>query len=278
MIRHSSSTFAGVGGLSIYQQCWRPADRPRAVVAVVHGLGEHSGRYMNLVHHLVPRGFAVCGFDHRGHGRSPGRRGHINSWSEYRGDLQAFLTRLRASHGELPVFLYGHSMGAMVVLDYVLRAAEELAGVIVSGAPLTPTRASNRLLVALAKFLSWIRPTWGWDLRIEATALSRDPAVINAHARDGLVHRTASARWGTEILAAIAFVKAQPHALRQPLLMIHGEADGVNTVDGVRSFFSRVPHPDKSLRVYPGSLHEPHNDLDSAQVMEDLCSWLEKHL
>lgn len=278
MIHHSSSTFPGVGDTALYQQCWTPVDPPRAVVALVHGVGEHSGRYGALVRHLVPHGFALCGFDHRGHGRSAGRRGHINSWSEYRGDLKAFLERVRHAYPHTPIFLYGHSMGALVVLDYVLRIREELAGVILSGTPLSPARAGSRLLIAAAKVLSRIWPTWPLDLRIKSEALTRDPAAIDAYLQDRLVHRSTSARWGTEALETIQFVKSQAHALRHPLLMVHGEADRVNTIEGARTFFSQVAHPDKTLRVYPGGLHEPHNDLDAARAVGDLHHWLESHL
>jgi alpha-beta hydrolase superfamily lysophospholipase len=277
-MQHQEGHFQGSDGLKLFYQCWRPASPARAVVLVVHGFGEHSGRYANLVEHLVPRGFAVYAYDQRGHGRSPGQRGHISSWGEYRLDLERFQQFVRPQASASPMFLYGHSMGSLIVLDYLVGQPSGLRGAIVSGALLEPGETAKPLLVAIARLLSRYLPNFSLKLGLDTKALSRDRAVVQAYTADPLVHGKASARWGTEVLHTIQSVKAQASRIRTPLLILHGEADTINRVDGARWLFQEVAFTDKELRVYTGGFHEPHNDLDKAQVLQDVEEWLERHI
>ena len=127
-MKHSEGKFKGAGSLELYYQCWQPDGQPRAVVVIVHGIGEHSGRYMNVVNQLVPHGYAVYSFDNRGHGRSPGQRGYLNAWAEFREDVRAFLKKVREQEPGRSVFLMGHSLGSLIVGDYVLRDPSGLKG------------------------------------------------------------------------------------------------------------------------------------------------------
>ncbi len=272
------STFSGADGLQLCSRCWRPQGNPRALVALVHGISEYSGRYGSLVGPLTISGFAVCSFDLRGHGRSPGQPGHINSWSEYREDLKNFLAHARRQVPNLPVLLYGHSLGALIVTEYVLSHPEGLVGVIVSGIPLKPTGVGNPFLVALARILTHVLPRLSVSLGVDGSKLSRDPAIARAYEEDPLVHHTATMRWGTETLAAIERVKSRAPEIRLPILIVHGGSDRVNSVDGSKELFAKVSSADKQLIIYPGGAHEPHNDLERAQVALDVQEWLIRHL
>jgi len=278
VMNHSEGTFQAAGGLELYYQKWQPERAPRAILAIVHGFGEHSGRYDTVVNHLISRGFAIYGFDHRGHGRSPGQRGHINAWDEYRGDVNAFLKTIRAQNPQEAIFLMGHSMGALIVLDYILRGPEKLAGTIVSGTPIEPVGFASPFLMAVARILSRIWPGCPIKIPLEAAMLSRDADVVAAYQQDPLVHSLATPRWGTESQKTIQWLKSHPQDLQMPILMIHGGSDPINTIAGCQDFFEKVSYADKQLLVYPGSYHEPHNDLDHKQVVEDLEKWLTKHL
>ena len=247
-------------------------------MALVHGIGEHSGRYTNLVQHLTARGIAVYGFDQRGHGRSPGRRGHIIHWSEYREDVRAFLEQVRQQARGRPVFLFGHSMGALVVLDYLLFYPEGLAGVIVSGAPLQPTGVAKPHLVLLARALCRIWPSFSVAIGFDLGLLSRDPVVVQACREDPLVHSRASVRWGTEALAAVERVRSRLGEIELPMLVLHGAADRINAAEGSKELFAGLASRDKQLHIYPEGAHEPHNDIDHPQVMADVERWLEQHL
>jgi alpha-beta hydrolase superfamily lysophospholipase len=277
-MKHREEIFRGAGGVDLCGHCWHAAPDPRAIVAVVHGHGEHSGRYMNVVHSLLPRGYAIYGFDHRGHGRSRGQRGHINSWAEYRGDVKTFLRWIAERESHPPIFLMGHSMGALVALDYLLHDSTGIAGAIISGAPIEPAGVAKPYLVLLSRLLSRVCPRFPLRLALDTSKLSRDAAVVRAYVNDPLVHGKFSARWGTESLAAVARVKARAGDVNVPMLFIHGEADRLNSPDGVRTFFENVASADKTLHLYPDMYHELHNDIGYDRVMMDLEQWLGRHL
>jgi len=270
--------FPGADGVSLFFQTWQPEREARAHLAIVHGVAEHSGRYNRLVPKLLEAGCGVWGFDLRGHGRSPGKPGHIEAWTEYLKDLAEFLKRISERHPGTPIFVLGHSLGALIVLDFIESSPAGLAGAVVSGAPIEPAGVARPHLVAIARLLSRIWPPFALRLDIGGSALSRDPAQAAAYESDPLVHRVATARWGAECLAAVQRVKAHPDSIRLPVLFIHGENDPLNLASGTSAFFEHIAFEDKQLRVYPGSLHEPHNDLDAAQVADDLVSWIGAHL
>ena len=275
-------TFAGTEGVSLIGKCWPPKGDPgssaRAVVALVHGISEYSGRYSAVVDHLTESGFAVCAFDLRGHGRSEGRRGHIDTWSQYRGDVMAFLESVKGRYPDIPVFIYGHSLGALIVTEYVLSHPAGLEGMIVSGIPLRPTGVAKPPLVLLARALSRIWPTFSVSLGVDGSRLSRDPDRVRAYDEDPLIHHTATARWGTETLNAIDRVKSRMAEIRLPILILHGEADKVNSVEGSRELFENVSSSDKEIHVYPGGKHEPHNDTIRGEVVSDVEKWLSRQL
>ncbi len=283
-MEHREGSFAASDGLELYRQCWRPEGRTRAALAIVHGMGEHSGRYQNVIHALVPKGYVIHGFDLRGCGRSPGQRGHIDSWSQFRGDLDAFLRSVREQErlicpppGEsgVPLFLMGHSMGGLIVLDYVLRRPEGLVGTLLSAPGLEPLGVAKPWMVLVARLLTRIWPRFALDVELEVAAVSRDSAVVEAYRQDPLCHAKGSVRWGTESLAVIEWIKAHAGDLRLPILMTHGSADRLVSPAGTRAFFDAVTFPDKTFHLYQGGYHEPHNDLDHEQVLGDYQSWLD---
>lgn len=270
--------FAAHDGLPLYYQRWGASPRPAAVVVLVHGFGEHSGRYQRIVHHLAGHRYRIYAYDHRGHGRSPGQRGHVRRFSDYASDLELFLALVRRSEGRRsPLFLFGHSMGALIVLDYLAAAPRELAGAILSGAPLDPRGVGSPALVLAARALSRLWPSMPMTLDLGARSLSRDPEVQRAYADDPLVHHRATPRWGTESMATLRRVRERAARLQLPLLFVHGGDDPLGTADGVSAFVERIPAADKTLYVYPGRLHEVHNDYGSDVLLSDLEQWLTRH-
>ncbi len=276
-MNHGEGTFKGAGGLELFEQHWRPDGEPRAVVALVHGIGEHSGRYMNAVNRLVPRGYAVYGFDHRGHGRSPGQRGYIRHWGEYREDVRLFLDWVRQREPNRPLFLMGHSMGGLIVLDYGLHHPQGLVGVIASAPALGQTGVSP-FLITLSKVMSAIYPAFSLDTGLDATAISRDEGVVKAYTGDPLVHSKATARLGAEMVATMKWTNEHAGEWRLPLLIVHGGADQIVPPAASQAFFERVPVADKERYEVEGGYHEPHNDLGWEQAVGVVERWLERHL
>ncbi len=277
MTAHRETTFHGAEGLGLFLQTWQPDGAIKAVVALVHGIGEHSGRYPALINALTASGFAVTSFDHRGHGKSPGIRGHVDGWSEYREDVREFLRYTSTHFPRLPIFLYGHSLGALIASDYVIHHPDGLAGLIMSGHPLVPTGAAKPHLIFLARLLSKLHPTFLIRLGLDASALSRDGRAVEEYLADPLVQTKVTARWGTEALAAVDRVRARAHEITMPVLIVHGGADKVNSPEGSRELLALMSSSDKTLHIYPGGYHEPHNDLDRELVFRDVVNWLLTH-
>lgn len=277
-MKHEDGKFRGTNGLELYCQSWNPEEEPKALLVLVHGLGEHSDRYQHVVNHLVPQGMAIHTFDHRGHGRSAERPlAHVNSWSEYLGDLDAFITMVRQQAPDLPLFLMGHSMGGLIVLEYALDHPEGLQGVIASGPPVGDVDASP-ILLFIGRILSRILPSFALETGLNTEAISRDAAVVKAYQEDPLVTGKASARFSTEFTSAMERVRARATEFRLPLLIVHGGADTLVPEQGSRAFFERVPGPDKERIVYEGGFHEPHNDIQHEQLTGDLQRWLEDRI
>jgi len=268
------TTFRAPDGAELFRRAWRPSGPAHAVLVNVHGLGDHSGLYPALADYFPPRGWALHALDLRGNGRSPGRRGHIPRWADYRADLGRFLDLVRAEEAGRPLFLLGHSLGGLVVLDYALARPEGLRGVIAVAPPVGRIGTPSWLL-GLARVLSRVWPTFTLETGLDLSGLSRDPAARDAVLSDPLFHRKASARLGAELLTAAAAVRRDATRFPVPLLLLHGGADRMVMPDGTRAFYQqRVGQTDKRYLEYPGAYHALFADLDRDRVLGDLESWM----
>jgi alpha-beta hydrolase superfamily lysophospholipase len=274
---HAESTFSGFEGLELRYQRWRPEGETIATLVIVHGFGEHSGRYGNVVSWFVPQGYAVYAFDLRGHGRSPGPRGYLNTWEEIHGDVKLFLELVHEQEPGRDVFLLGHSMGGLIVLEYALHQPEGLAGVIGSG-PLLAQAGVSPFLTALGKILSGILPRLTLDSGLDATALSRDTAVVEAYVNDPLVHSMGTPRLCAELARVTEWTQAHAAEMCIPCLIVHGSADRLAPPEGSRVFYERMTLADKERLVYAGYYHEVFNDVGKTRVLAAVEAWMERHL
>ncbi|MEB3293064.1 MAG: alpha/beta hydrolase, partial [Synechococcales bacterium] len=204
-MQHCVSWFEGLDGMRLFYQSWSPDELPQAVVITVHGLGSHSGLFAPATDYLVEQGYVVYGFDLRGHGRSPGQRGHINHWTEFREDLRRFIQRIRDKHPVCPCFLWGHSLGGTIALDYTLRSPESIAGLIVT-AP-----ALNGVKVPLCKrwlgrLLSRILPQFSLRVGLKKHPILADPTLQLLYEQDPLRHEYGSARLATEFFTTADWI------------------------------------------------------------------------
>jgi alpha-beta hydrolase superfamily lysophospholipase len=253
------------------------AEAPRALIAVVHGLGEHSGRYAALASDLVHAGYTVAALDLPGHGESEGPRGDIPSWQRLRDQIvPALFTATRGLPGqplELPVFLFGHSMGGVIALDHALARPRGLAGVAVTG-PALRTTLPPWWKLALANIARVTTPSAGFPNGLDRTGLSRDPEVVRLYLEDPLVHDKISPR------LYFAFNEACQRALRDarrlhlPAMIMQGEADRVVKPEGAAEFARAATDEFARLVTYPDAYHELFNDTDRARVIDDFVAWL----
>lgn len=276
-------TFIGANQLSLYYQSWDREQQVKGVVVIVHGLGGHSQNHTNTIKYLVDRAFAVYTFDQRGHGRSPGQRGYINSWAELREDLAAFLKLVKTETKDSPCFLLGHSLGAAVVLDYGLRIQNlpesplNLKGIIAMTPPLGEVGVPPWRLT-IGRILSRIYPRFSLDLGMDFSLSSRDPQVVEAYTKDTLRHSRGTARMATEFTKTIAWINNHAEDWQLPLLILYGGQDKVTLPESNRLFFEKITFADKEIKEYPESYHELQHDLDYQEVLKDIGDWLERHI
>eukprot|EP00824_Muranothrix_gubernata_P016678 TRINITY_DN34372_c0_g1_i1.p1 TRINITY_DN34372_c0_g1~~TRINITY_DN34372_c0_g1_i1.p1 ORF type:complete len:440 (+),score=78.82 TRINITY_DN34372_c0_g1_i1:29-1321(+) len=282
-IVRTEGSFRGVSGVELFFQCWQPTRVvAKGVLLIVHGYGDHSGRYMNVVNAVVPAGYKIYAFDNRGHGRSEGMRGYVRDWKDLRGDLAIFMELVREEEGSLvPLFLYGHSFGGAIVVDLVLSMAEKpivqgISSVILS-APALSKPSTGLLITTLCKLIYPIAPWLPVNSDIDPAALSRDPAVAGEYCRDPLTHSRASPSVVVEVHRTIERCMAHACEFTSPLLLLLPTADKLLPLQGSRTFFRTIKSERKKLCEYQGGYHEPHNDINHADVMRDVIEWMDQH-
>jgi len=277
-MKHKEGRFKGLKDFNLYYQCWLPDKRPQAILLVAHGLAEYSGRYTNLVNHFVPKGYAIYGHDHRGHGKSEGLRCYVDRFSDYLIDLKTFFDMAHAEHGNTKIFLVGHSMGGTIATVYAAQHQDELAGLMVSGASLTASTSVSPVLMAAAGIFSVLSPKMGTTV-LDASAISQDKAVVDAYVNDPLVYRgKVRARLGAELIKAWKKLPSLMPDIKLPILIMHGTVDRLSDPEGSRMLYERVSSTDKTLKLYEGFYHEIMNEPGREQVFEDMETWLSKHL
>ena len=275
---HDTGTRTSPDGTTLFIRSWTP-DRPlRALVVLVHGVHEHSGRYAYLASALMARGIGVRALDLRGHGQSDGPRGQVDSFGDYVTDVEPFLAEVLAA-ADVPVFLLGHSMGGLVVAATVVdRGTEGLAGVILSSPALQLPPVKPAILERFAPVVA----RWFPDLpvtKLNLNTLSRDPAVGRAYRDDSLtIKRGVKARLGNELLVTIARVRQHPESFDVPLYLFHGTDDALTDPDGTRWLAEHAATDDVTLTIYDGYYHETMNEPERDEVIGALADWLDARL
>jgi alpha-beta hydrolase superfamily lysophospholipase len=275
-MKHTEGRFSSFDNLNLYYQSWQPDQEIQAIVAMVHGLGGHSSLFHPAVQYLVPQGYAVYAFDLRGHGQSPGQRGHVNTWAEFRQDLHLFLQQIDQQQASYPCFLWGHSLGGTIALDYALRSPDALKGLIVTAPALGKVQISPFKL-ALGYMLSRIVPRFSLRLRLRNDVCLKNPDICTDYLQDPLRHDYGSARLATEFFATVGWIYQHISDLKIPLLLLHCQEDEVTLAEASRHFFQQVMFSDKEHREYSGCYHDLYLDANY-QILADLNHWLERHL
>lgn len=259
-------------GLSLYGRLWKPGHDPTGVVCIVHGLGEHSGRYEHFSECLTGQGYAVTTVDMRGHGRSEGRRGHISSYEALMRDISLMLAETAGRFPDRPIFLFGQSMGGNLVINYALRREPGIAAVIASSPMLRAAFRPPYWKTFTGKYLRPVLPLLSLYNEIRAEDLSRDPDVVHAYKNDPLVHDRLTLRFYEVLLAGERAIR---HAakLTVPTLIMHGDRDRVTSLEASREF-SAGAGDICTLKVWEGFYHEIHNEPDKERAFAYLIEWL----
>jgi acylglycerol lipase len=273
-MNHIEGKFKSVRDTLIYYQAWLPEGEPKAVLPIVHGLGEHSGRYGNVVDHFVPLGYVVYGMDHIGHGKSGGRREFVERFEDFSDTFAEYMRMIQQWQPGKPIFLLSHSIGGLIAAYYLLDHQAQFQGAIFSAPVVKVASHVSGLTVAAAKALSVLAPAAG-VLPVDPTTISRDPAVVQAYIDDPLVfHEKTTARLSAEMLRALLRVSAETKKITLPFLAMQGGADRLVDPDGAQILYERAGSADKTLKIYPGLYHEIFNEPEHEAVLGDVAAWL----
>jgi acylglycerol lipase len=273
---HATGFMAGAGGPRIFWQSWRPDSAPHAVVLLVHGASEHSGRYGYVAAALTAAGYAVYALDHRGHGRSEGSRAVLNRMSAAVTDVDQLVLQATDENPGRPVFMLGHSMGGTVAVSYCLRHQDRLSGLILSG-PLAALAAAPAPLLFIGRVLSALTPSLGL-VGIDANLVSRDPEVVRDYVADPLNHHgKLPARTVAELAAAVRRFPDAVGAITLPTLILYGSEDALAPPAGSRMLLERIGSADKRAQVYAGLFHEILNEPERDEVLAEILGWLSEH-
>jgi acylglycerol lipase len=263
-------------GEKIFVQRWRPANAaPRAALVLSHGLGEHAGPYQPFIEHFVPRGAVIYAHDHRGFGRSEGRRGHVPRYERYIEDLLPLVQRAHAENPRLPLVLVGHSMGGTIALLFALRHPELLTAAVFSAPALIIGQRVSPVQRAMLRTLSRLYPTYTRTGVSNPAYLTRDPALQQQTARDTLRHTHTTARLLSEMFdRAPREVLAHVGGLRVPFIILHGTDDPLVRVEASQRVYDDSPAPGRAIKIYPGLRHELFREIERREVFDDVVAWL----
>jgi acylglycerol lipase len=268
-------------GTRLSWRSWVP-ERPRAAVAVVHGLAEHAGRYDHVGRHLADRGFAVYALDYRGHGKSEGRRVHVASFDEYLDDVAALRGLVKDRHPMLPHFLLGHSQGGLIVLLLVLRQPEGVDGALVSSPLLGvhPAARPGRIMRALAALLERVAPALIVPNPLDARILSHDPMIAASYDADPLVSHAVSAGWFAALRRAQGEVNDAASRLRTPTLIMSSGDDRLVDPSAAAAWAAAAPASLVEYVRWDGLFHEMLNEPPErrAPVLARIDAWLDARL
>ena len=252
----------------------------KADVLLTHGFGEHSAKYAHVARFFAQHGYRLCGYDMRGHGHSPGQRGDIDRYETLLDDLDV----VRKIHGlhdreEAPIFLYGHSFGGQVTLNYILqRRPAAVQGVIVSSPLVKLAFQPSRLKVLLANLMIKVWPSFTQGGPNDKSALTRDVAFLDSLPEPELLHHRVSARMYREILAGAASLREGASRFTLPLLVIQGSDDAIVSAPAAQAFYEAAGSADKTMRMHPGMRHETQNETGRETVLAEMVEWMDRHL
>ena len=248
-----------------------------ACVCLVHGIGEHSGRYQHLAEYFNSRGFSVLGFDHQGHGKSTGKRGDCAGLESMLDDIHLLLNQASERCKNAAIFLYGHSMGGNLVLNYAVRRQPQIAGLIATSPWIRLPESPSKLLQVLGKAVRPIWPSLTLSNGVDMNNLSHDPQVAKDIRNDPLAHNRISIRMGLELIEAAKFLDQFRGPIGCPTLLMHGGDDRITCPNGTKHFAGRV-NGDVTMRLWPGMLHELHHEMQKESVLEFAAEWMTHHV
>lgn len=276
--QHSTGTYIGKGGIEIFFQQWEAA-HPQSNLIIIHGLGEHSGRYAHLIDSLQNKKISVYAIDHRGFGRSGGKKGHTDSFMDYIYDIKIFTNMIKDNHPNITTIMLGHSMGGVLAIKFALSHAEDVDALILSSPGLVPAIEVPAWKKRLGTFLADKIPSLPMPSGLDASTISRDSEVVRKYVADPLVHDKVTPRFYVEYMKTVEECITRLPEITLPLLAFHGTADALVKDDASKIVYQKAGSKDKTLKLFEGLYHETMNELepDRKKVLKTVTDWIVAH-
>jgi alpha-beta hydrolase superfamily lysophospholipase len=271
-------TFDGVGGVRIVYDVWTPDVAPRALVVLAHGFGEHARRYDHVTQRLGEAGLITYALDHRGHGRSGGKRVTVKNVGEFTADFDTLVSIASRENPGLKRIVLGHSMGGAIVFAYGVERPDNYDLMVLSAPAVAAQDMVPGVVSLAAKVLGVVTP--GLPVQaLDFNAISRDPEVVDAYNNDPLVyHGKVPAGIGRALLLVGETMQQRAPALTAPLLVVHGTDDRLVPLEGSRRLVKCVGSADVALKEYPELYHEVFNEPEQCKVLDDMVAWINLRL
>lgn len=279
-MNYKSTTYASFDGMKLSGYIWEPKEKPKAIINLVHGFGEYSERYDQWAIRFTEKGFLVHAIDYRGHGKSDGRRGHINKFNDFLSDIDVLVKESRKLYSDLPQYIYGHSLGGNIVTNYILKRENDFRGAIISSPWYKLSFDPSALMLFFARIMNKLYPKFTQESKLEVKGLSHDQKVVEDYIKDPLVHEKISARMFYEIVHAGRWVLENTEEINLPVLIQHGNDDNITSYKASKEFFEKARSLNKDIeyKEWEGMYHELHNELKRDEVFELVAEWIEKKL
>jgi len=269
---HFETRWPTTDGLNLYGQGWTPPGKTKAVISLVHGVGEHSGRYEHVANFFNEKGYTFYAFDHRGHGKSPGPRGHFPTYETVMQDIACHLEQTKKRFPNKPVVLYGHSMGGNLVLNFVLRHHPDVTGVIVTSPLLRLSFQPPKIKIMLANLLMRVWPTLSMPSGLDTADFSHDPEANQKYDDDPLNHKKVTPCF-LNLIEAGEWALEHADKFPKPLLLMHGGADRITSAENSRVFAEKAGDQ-CTLKIWDNLYHELHNEYEKQDVLETMVKWI----
>ncbi len=276
-MNYKSTVYTSFDGIKLSGYIWEPKETPKAVINLVHGFGEYSERYDYWSMKFAEKGYLVHAIDYRGHGKSDGRRGHVNQFDDFLNDIDVLVNESKKLYSDLPQFIYGHSLGGNIVTNYILKRENNFSGAILSSPWYKLSFDPSALMLFFARIMKRVYPKFTQNANLEVKALTHDKKIVDAYIADPLVHEKVSARMFYEIYNAGNWVLENVDKINIPILIQHGNADKITSYKASKEFADKAQELKKNVtyKEWDGLFHELHNELEKDEIFDFVNEWIE---
>ncbi|MCK5169126.1 MAG: lysophospholipase [Bacteroidales bacterium] len=279
-MNYKSTVYTSFDGMKLSGYVWEPKESPKAIINLVHGYSEYCERYDHWAMKFTENGYLVHAIDYRGHGRSDGRRGHINQFDDFLNDIDILVKESNKLYPDLPQFIYGQSLGGSIVTNYTLKRENNFKGAVISSPWYKLSFDPSALMLLFARIMKRVYPKFTQNTNLDVKALSHDKKIVDAYIADPLIHGKMSARMFYEIYSAGHWVLENADKIKLPLLIQHGNDDKITSYKASKEFAEKAKEfkKDVTYKEWEGLYHELHNEIEKEKVFEFVVEWLEDKL